>query len=165
MSEKCQECAGLRYAMEQALHVITIERAALVPKQVDCSVAATWLRNGLAGMYGRETCLWTADEGVTWKTACGEEYVFPLGTPKENGFGFCPYCGRAVRQAEEVMRAVDEYGKRGGRMVFWVCPNGCRDIVDWNHEGDKSVATCRKCGASNAGHEARRQQKQEGGQT
>ena len=43
---------------------------------------------------------------------------------------------------------IDEYLKSGGRMVFWTCPNGCRDIVDWNHDilGGKSVATCRKCG-------------------
>lgn len=32
------------------------------------------------------------------------------------------------------------------RMVFWNCPNGCRDFVDWKHDGRVSVATCRKCG-------------------
>ncbi len=52
--------------------------------------------------------------------------------------------------------ALDEHLKRGGRIMFWTCPNGCRDIVDWNHDGGKSVATCRKCGTSNAPAEARK---------
>ena len=49
-----------------------------------------------------------------------------------------------------LLDALDDFGKRGGRMVFWTCPKGCRDIVDWNHDGGKSVPTCRKCGASNS---------------
>jgi hypothetical protein len=48
-----------------------------------------------------------------------------------------------------LLDAIDAHTKRGGRMVFWTCLNGCRDIVDWKHEGGKSVATCRKCGATN----------------
>ena len=47
--------------------------------------------------------------------------------------------------------ALKDFFKRGGRMVFWVCSNGCRDIVDWSHKDGKSVATCRKCGATNSG--------------
>lgn len=50
----------------------------------------------------------------------------------------------------DLLDALDDFGKRGGRMVFWTCPNGCRDMVDWNHDGGKSVATCRKCGTSNS---------------
>lgn len=49
----------------------------------------------------------------------------------------------------DIFKAIDEHAERGGRVVFWTCPNGCRDVVDWNHDGGKSVATCRKCGASN----------------
>ena len=30
------------------------------------------------------------------------------------------------------------------RVVFWVCPNGCRGRVVWNH--DKTDATCQVCG-------------------
>ena len=36
--------------------------------------------------------------------------------------------------------AIDEKGFK-----FWVCPNGCRDFVDWDNE----KATCRKCGTDN----------------
>ncbi len=49
----------------------------------------------------------------------------------------------------DIFAAIDAHARRGGVVVFWVCPNGCRDFVDWNTEGEKPVATCRKCGASN----------------
>ena len=32
----------------------------------------------------------------------------------------------------------------GVRMVFWVCPKGCRGAVAWND--DKTDATCQVCG-------------------
>jgi len=44
--------------------------------------------------------------------------------------------------------ALNDYGKCGGRMVFWTCPNGCRDVVDWCRCDGKLLATCRKCGLS-----------------
>jgi len=47
---------------------------------------------------------------------------------------------------ETLCDAIDEHIKNGGRMVFWTCPNGCRDDVKWYHKGGISVATCRKCG-------------------
>ena len=31
------------------------------------------------------------------------------------------------------------------KIVFWTCPNGCNDFVDWND--NCTEATCRKCGA------------------
>lgn len=38
-----------------------------------------------------------------------------------------------------LMGAIDKHG-----FVFWTCPNGCHDFVDWNK--DRTEATCRKCG-------------------
>lgn len=31
-----------------------------------------------------------------WKTSCDNEFVFVDGTPTENGFRNCPYCGRML---------------------------------------------------------------------
>jgi hypothetical protein len=45
--------------------------------------------------------------------------------------------------------AISAHAARGGRVVFWTCPNGCHDIVDWYHHEDMSMAVCRRCGASN----------------
>jgi hypothetical protein len=56
----------------------------------------------------------------------------------------------------ELVDVLDEFTKLGGRVVFWTCQNKCGDLVDWNHDGGKSVATCRKCGNSNALHQPER---------
>ncbi|MCK4822303.1 hypothetical protein KA005_41455 [bacterium] len=40
----------------------------------------------------------------------------------------------------ELIDAIDKHG-----FVFWTCPNGCNDFVDWNK--DSTQAMCRKCGA------------------
>ena len=45
------------------------------------------------------------------------------------------------KDTEAFFKAIDEHGQ----LKFWVCPNGCKDFVDW--DGDK--ATCRKCGTDN----------------
>lgn len=42
---------------------------------------------------------------------------------------------------DELFDAINKHGS----FVFWVCPNGCRDFVDWNE--DKTEAVCRQCGA------------------
>jgi len=44
------------------------------------------------------------------------------------------------KETKAFFEAIDKHGFK-----FWVCPNGCKDFVDW--DGDK--ATCRKCGAHN----------------
>lgn len=42
-------------------------------------------------------CNWTHDDdsGV-YETACGEEFEFYDAGPVENGFRFCPYCGKTL---------------------------------------------------------------------
>lgn len=42
------------------------------------------------------TCKWTEDENGAWDTGCGKMFEFTVGGPEENGFQFCPYCGRPV---------------------------------------------------------------------
>jgi hypothetical protein len=44
---------------------------------------------------------------------------------------------------EETKAFYDAIDRKGFK--FWVCPNGCRDFVDWDNE----KATCRKCGTDN----------------
>ncbi|GAG75085.1 unnamed protein product [marine sediment metagenome] len=39
---------------------------------------------------------------------------------------------------DELFNYINKHG-----FVFWTCPEGCHDIVDWND--DKTQATCRKC--------------------
>ena len=44
-------------------------------------------------------CEWVEDEG--WETACGEMFMFETEGPLENGFLFCPYCGRGLITPEK----------------------------------------------------------------
>ena len=40
---------------------------------------------------------WTFDDEA-WATGCGNLFVLNDGAPKQNGMGFCPYCGEAIRE-------------------------------------------------------------------
>jgi hypothetical protein len=53
-----------------------------------------------------ETCAWRVEadwlfENERYETSCGEAFVFETGTPKENGFTFCPYCGKRIEYGGE----------------------------------------------------------------
>lgn len=39
------------------------------------------------------TCVWSEDEDGTWETECGNAFVIEAGSPTENDFRFCTYCG------------------------------------------------------------------------
>ena len=46
------------------------------------------------------SCIWTReddpDERVVYQTACGDAHQIMEGTPKENGYSYCPYCGGLI---------------------------------------------------------------------
>lgn len=44
-------------------------------------------------------CHWTF-EGEYWKTNCGNAQVFEVDGPDENGYKFCPYCGKPIKEEE-----------------------------------------------------------------
>ena len=47
----------------------------------------------------QDTCTWSEDDDtddVIWDTECGETVVFEDGTPKENGYRHCHYCGKNI---------------------------------------------------------------------
>ena len=42
-------------------------------------------------------CLWKHQEDEDcWDTECGNKFVLEVGTPIENDFHFCPYCGKGL---------------------------------------------------------------------
>jgi hypothetical protein len=41
-------------------------------------------------------CQWSEDEDGNWETACGQTFVLSEGTPSENSFKFCCYCGKQL---------------------------------------------------------------------
>ena len=74
-----------------------------------CSFAA--IEEGLCGKHLRQErrardqraalkCRWSEDgEGSFWATGCGNAFEFNDGTPKQNSFAWCPYCGRSLEQS------------------------------------------------------------------
>ena len=47
-------------------------------------------------------CEWTVDNNLPeddrlYSTACGEEFLFIDGSPKDNGLKFCCYCGKPIK--------------------------------------------------------------------
>jgi hypothetical protein len=44
----------------------------------------------------KRMCVWEEDEGGNWWTSCGNAFIFEDEGPVENGFRYCPYCGRLL---------------------------------------------------------------------
>ena len=49
---------------------------------------------------GSDFCTWKPDSDGNWETTCGNLHVFFDGTPHQNNYGFCPYCGKRLVQTE-----------------------------------------------------------------
>jgi hypothetical protein len=68
-------------------------------------VELTELRSELAALkkVRVDYCLWIPvddpDTGV-WASQCGNEFILEEGTPKGNGFIYCPYCGKVLKEEQ-----------------------------------------------------------------
>ena len=41
-------------------------------------------------------CTWTEDADGNWESGCGDLFGFMPDGPRQNGFRYCPYCGKAL---------------------------------------------------------------------
>ena len=55
---------------------------------------AIWIGN----KQKMEKCEWTPDEDGIWETECDNLVVINEGTPLENDWVFCPYCGKVIQE-------------------------------------------------------------------
>ena len=46
----------------------------------------------------KTACQWIQDDDGVFDTGCGERFVLDSGTPDENGFNFCCYCGKKLAE-------------------------------------------------------------------
>jgi len=48
-------------------------------------------------------CGWSRqdDDETVWDTGCGKCFYFEAGAPAEDGFNFCPYCGKKIDASQE----------------------------------------------------------------
>ena len=54
----------------------------------DCMASSTYV-----------PCTWTQDDDGIYHTSCGQAQEFTTGTREENGYKFCPYCGKEITEA------------------------------------------------------------------
>lgn len=47
------------------------------------------------------TCTWSQHPQGRWITGCKEEFEFIDGTPSQNKFRACPYCGRPLQESNQ----------------------------------------------------------------
>ena len=49
-----------------------------------------------------EYCKWEEDEDGDglWHTGCKEIHILMEGTPTENKYKFCPYCGKEIEEVK-----------------------------------------------------------------
>ena len=45
-------------------------------------------------------CVWEEDENGTWETSCEHLYEFNDAGPGWNGFNYCPFCGKKIKESE-----------------------------------------------------------------
>ena len=42
-------------------------------------------------------CIWREQSTSEYSTSCGATFIFSAGGIRENGFVFCPYCGKQIK--------------------------------------------------------------------
>ncbi len=53
--------------------------------------------NSLLAKPATKSCTWIEDADGNWHTGCQQIHVIISGTPDENGYVYCPYCGGSVQ--------------------------------------------------------------------
>jgi hypothetical protein len=46
-----------------------------------------------------KNCTWSEDSDGTWNSSCGNLFQFECGSPANNGFRFCPFCGETLLES------------------------------------------------------------------
>ena len=64
-------------------------------------VSANYVEAMVLSRPAQSSCIWIEDEDGNWHTDCGQIHQFTNGTPKENHYGYCPYCGKSLRTGGE----------------------------------------------------------------
>jgi hypothetical protein len=56
----------------------------------------------VSGHKVQPPCRWrySGEDEDAWDTSCDNKHCFIVEGPVENGYHFCPYCGRAIKVAK-----------------------------------------------------------------
>jgi hypothetical protein len=62
---------------------------------VECDITDDRLEENMSA----DACWWFENENGWWETGCSNLFQFVSGTPSENHFDYCPYCGKKITEA------------------------------------------------------------------
>jgi hypothetical protein len=62
---------------------------------VECTIT----NDQLEGNMSADACWWFENENGCWETGCSNLFQFVSGTPSENYFSYCPYCGKKITES------------------------------------------------------------------
>ena len=65
----------------------------------------------------KNVCTWTENEEGLHETTCGNAFQFYVDGPTENGFSFCPYCGREMKDQPYVYETDEDEERERERAV------------------------------------------------
>lgn len=51
-----------------------------------------------------------------------------------------------INMNNDFLEAIENHGEKGGKFLFWTCPNKCDGLVEWQLVDDIYVAKCKVCG-------------------
>ncbi len=52
----------------------------------------------MSGKRQNRTCRWSVDDDGNWDTDCAQKHILMDGTPFQNHYSYCCYCGKAIKQ-------------------------------------------------------------------
>jgi hypothetical protein len=56
-----------------------------------------------------QTCTWTEDQDDgNWWTSCQQTFEFYDGTPTDNRFAYCPYCGDRIIEVRAALAGKED---------------------------------------------------------
>ena len=86
-AQECDDC-GQVYTIPQDIEVVGKMTGLTQDDWAELDAAVQELRY----------CVWTEDQCGNWWTGCGNGFAIAEGTPVENGFRYCLYCGRKLQE-------------------------------------------------------------------
>lgn len=48
-----------------------------------------------------DICVWSESSYGFWESSCKYAFEFHNGTPRQNGFRFCPKCGKQIKRSNK----------------------------------------------------------------
>jgi hypothetical protein len=67
-------------------------------KVIDWVAAQELLSEARKASEEASTCTWTEDDAGVYDTTCHNLFQFTEGSPKDNEFRFCCYCGKPIER-------------------------------------------------------------------